>query len=378
VERAGISDPRVVELLCHLVTQAQEHAFILLDPNAKVLWCNPGSERLFSTRQAAIIGRSFSEIFTHGDRAAGIDHLEIEIAKSEAISEDDRWHLRADGTTFWSSGALLSLRAPDTGELLGFGKIIRDRTDLKAQIELKSNQLEELQARHRDVNRAMTKVSHELRNVIAGIRGTVEILNTPLDNEPLRLKFAGLMHRQLAMVGRLADDLLDVQRAHSGKITLQLETVSLQHELRGVLESFEDRLEQRRLTARLLAPPGDLLVNADSHRLQQIFGNLLDNAIKYTPPEGMVWVKVTTEDHFAVVHVEDTGVGIPHEMLQTIFELFTQVDTKNSAGGLGVGLALVRELVVLHGGSVQAISKGPGEGSEFSVRLPLLSVETGR
>ena len=128
------------------------------------------------------------------------------------------------------------------------------------------------------------------------------------------------------------------------------------------------------MNAQLLAPAADVIVSGDRQRLQQVFGNLVDNAIKYTPPDGRIWIKLTTEDKFAVVHVEDTGVGIPHDMLHHIFELFTQVDPQRSTG-LGVGLALVRELVVLHGGSVQAISKGINEGSEFSVRLPLLAAE---
>jgi signal transduction histidine kinase len=103
---------------------------------------------------------------------------------------------------------------------------------------------------------------------------------------------------------------------------------------------------------------------------------LIDNAIKYTPDEGRIWIKATTEDTCAVVHVTDNGRGIPHDMLRAIFELFTQVDTQTSSGGLGVGLALVRELAMLHGGSVQAASNGLGSGSEFTVRLPLVAVAT--
>ena len=360
-------------MVCQLVAQADEHAFILTEPDGTVIWLSPGAERMFSVKHAGLVGRSLHEIFTEPDRAAGIDNLEFQIATSEAIAEDDRWHLRTDGTSFWSAGALVPLR-DQSGKLLGFGKIIRDRTDLKAQLDLQLHQIEQLTTQDRTVSQALTKLAHELRNVVAGMHGSIEILNKPLDNEIVRAKFAGLMRQQLQMVERLSDDLLDVKRSESAAISLRQEPLSLQCELRAVLDSREQKLLDRRMTAQLLAPPAEVIVNGDRQRLQQVFGNLIDNAIKYTPPDGRIWIKLTTEDQFAVVHVEDTGVGIPHDMLHRIFELFTQVDPLRSSG-FGVGLALVRELVVLHGGSVQAMSKGINEGSEFSVRLPLLAVE---
>ncbi len=112
-------------------------------------------------------------------------------------------------------------------------------------------------------------------------------------------------------------------------------------------------------------------MQADPARLFQVFTNLIENAIKYTPPRGRIWVKATFDDRDAVVHVEDTGKGIASDMLPRVFEMFTQVDAEVSGGGLGIGLALVSELVRLHGGSVQAVSLGLGRGSEFTVRLPL-------
>jgi two-component system CheB/CheR fusion protein len=375
VESRRVFDPFVIEMLCHLVLQAEEHAFILTGPDGRVVWISPGATRLFAeNKDAQLVGRHLHDIFTERDRAAGIDQLEFQIAESEAISEDDRWHVRADGSSFWSSGAMVPLRN-EAGALLGFGKIIRDRTDLKTQIELQRNQLEQQARQVRTMGHAITKLTHELRNAVAGMRGTVEILNAPLDREELRAKFAGLMRRQLEMIERFADDLLEVKRAESGAVSLRLEPLPLHAELRAVLDGYERRLRERRVTAQLHTPSAAVVVNADRQRLQQVFGNLIDNAIKYTPPGGRIWVKLTTEDEFAVVHIEDTGVGIPHQMLHHIFELFTQVDPQRSSG-LGVGLALVRELVILHGGSVQAVSKGIDEGSQFSVRLPLLAVES--
>jgi PAS domain S-box-containing protein len=367
-------DDHVTQLLRRLVEQAQEHAFLLLTPHGEITWCNFGAERLFGAKRSVLVGRHVNEVFTDRDKAAGIDGLEMAIASANAISEDDRWHVRADGSRFWSAGALIPIKDAND-ELVGFGKIIRDRTDQKTQLELLENQVASAQGFDADKDRAIVKLSHELRNVIAGVRGAVELLDTPLDNPERRSKFSQLIQNQLAIIEQLTQDLLDVKRAVSGKITLNLGTLVIQNELRDLTQSVERRLRDARVSLQLLTPPVDLVVLADRVRLQQIFGNILDNAIKYTPAGGKIWIKATPEDKHAVIHIEDTGRGIPHDMLSNIFNLFTQVDAHMSAGGLGVGLALVRELVLLHGGSVQATSKGPGEGSEFSVRLPLKVVD---
>jgi PAS domain S-box-containing protein len=368
------ADRQVAQLLRCLVEQATEHSFLLVTAEGQIRWCNRGAERLFAADRSEIVGRPIHEIFTSRDRAAGIDALEMQIASAEAISEDDRWHVRKDGTKFWSSGALLPLKDAHSGELLGFGKIIRDRTDQKTQVDLLSNQLESARQTDVEKDRAITKLSHELRNAIAGLSGAVELLQTPLDNEERRLRFSQLMQKQLSVIERLTQDLLDVKRAGSGKVTLQMEPLVLQTELRELVASVERRVQAARITAQLFAPPADIVIDGDRVRLRQVFSNLLDNAIKYTPAGGRIWVKVTVEDDKAVVHVEDTGRGVPNDMLEKIFDLFTQIDSETSAGGLGVGLALVRELVLLHDGSVQATSKGLGLGSEFTVRLPLTAL----
>lgn len=368
-------DAQVTRLLRRLVEQADEHAFILITPTGEIMWCNRGAELILAVRREDFIGQPSSEIFTDEDRAAGLDGLELAIARADATAEDDRWHIRADGSRFWSSGALLPIK-DEAGALLGFGKILRDRTDKKTLVELLERQAENARRSDHDKDRALTQLSHELRNVIGGMRGAIDLLEHSLDDEQRRLKFQNLMKRQLEVVERLTQDLLDAKRAGSGKIALKLERVVLQHEVRELIASLERRLLAHRVTVQLLAPPADLVVNADRVRLHQIVGNLLDNAIKYTPAEGRIWVKLNADDKAALIHIEDTGRGIPSEMLTSIFELFTQLDAEGSSGGLGVGLALVRELVSLHGGSVQAASRGLGQGSQFTVRLPLAAVTT--
>ncbi len=374
IETFPPDDAHVTRLLRCLVEQADGHAFVLMAPTGKVMWCNRGAELVLSIAKDDFVGRTGQEIFTDHDRAAGLDGLELAIAKADALAEDDRWHVRADGSTFWSSGLLQPLKDASTGELLGFGKIFRDRTDVKTLVELLEKQVEKARLSAERKDHAITKLSHELRNVIGGLRGAVDLLEHKFADEQRRLKFHMLMQQQLAVIDQLTQDLLEVQRAGRGKITLHLESLVLQQEARNLIASVEPRLLAHRLTLQLLAPPADLIVCGDRVRLHQILGNLLDNAIKYTPPEGRIWVKLNADDKAALIHVEDTGRGIPPDKLSSIFELFTQVDADASAGGLGVGLALVRELVSMHGGSVQAASKGLGQGSQFTVRLPLAGV----
>lgn len=166
---------------------------------------------------------------------------------------------------------------------------------------------------------------------------------------------------------------MDAERLHSGKLTLLKQRLVLQHSLHTIIESMTQRFESKQVRLECIEPQAPLLVEADPARLQQVFSNLLENAFKYTPEGGRIWITVTAEDKDAVIHFQDTGIGIPPAMLSRIFELFTQVRAAGAGeqSGLGIGLALVKDLVELHGGSVQARSDGPGEGSVFTVRLPL-------
>lgn len=356
------------KLLTLLADQATEHAIFLLDLERRVTWWSQGAERLFGIPREKAIGLSFKHIFTPEDLAAGISDLELKIAAGNAMSEDDRWHVRADGSTFWSSGALIAIRNA-AGNVVAFGKIIRDRTDLKEQITLLENRLEQAQQKDADKDLLFTKLAHELRNVVAGMDAGLRMLGKATEDE-LRGGLTQMMTQQLSVVRRLSEDVLDIKRLHAGKATLELQEVTIQDVLRNVLEQARARAHEKSHDVRLFCPSAAIRVMADATRLHQMFSNLVDNAIKYTPPNGRIWVKATIEDDTAMIYVEDNGQGIPPQMLSRIFELFTQVDG-GVGGGLGIGLALVHELAQLHGGSVQAVSKGIGLGSEFSVRLPL-------
>ena len=369
----GPDDAQIARMLRLLADQAQAHAILLTDPAGRIVWVNPGARRLFGLSETQALDEPLSVIFTAEDRAHGIAGLEQEVAASAALSEDDRWHERIDGSRFWSSGALIALR-DEQQNLLGFGKILRDRTDMKTQLESLRNSLAHAEAQMARTTDAVSKVAHEMRNVYAGIYMGMGMLDKHGVSQLPQV--AELMRQQLEVVERLTEDLLESRRLDAGQVSLALREVSVQRSLTNVYMQMQDRFLAKSLEVQMLLPPGPLVVCADEVRLHQIFVNLVDNAIKYTPGGGRIWMKATMEDRDAVIHVEDTGRGIPPDMLTRIFELFTQVEP-GASHGLGIGLNVVYELVRMHGGSVQAYSKGADAGSVFTVRLPLAHVEEG-
>jgi PAS domain S-box-containing protein len=360
------------ELLRLLVDSALEHAVFLLDRDSRVTWWSKGAERLFAVPGERAIGMRVDQIFTPVDQRSGLAELERAIANADAISEDDRWHVRANGVRFWASGALIALRGPD-GEVLGFGKMLRDRTDIKEQIVALQSRLEESQHSDAAKDRVIAKVAHELRNLFAGLNSGLQVMRSHAGDESRQQQVMALMQQQLQVVRSLTEDLLDAQRFRARKAALTLQPTVVQQVLTDAVGHLRAKAEANSQCLQLLAPTAPIVVLADAARLFQIFANLIENAVKYTPPRGRIWVKATFDDRDAIVHVEDTGKGIAPDMLPRVFDLFTQAEPEGSGGGLGIGLALVQELVQLHGGSAQAVSLGLGMGSEFTVRLPLQS-----
>jgi PAS domain S-box-containing protein len=358
------------QLLSLLAQQSKEHAFILLDTDARVLWWSSGAEHIFDRSSSDMVGQPITGLFTPEDVEKGIPDQEIKLAVNFGKAEDDRWQVRRDGSRFWATGVLIPVRDGQEN-LLGFGKILRNRTDLREQLEALRNQVESLAAADKKKNNFMATLSHELRNPLASICTAVELIGRAVaanDHVNASLK---LIDEQLKFVRRMLDDLLDVTRISTGKVRLNMRAVGLHETIERAVEAAQPWIEERRQNIQVIAPWSSIVVQGDPDRLHQVFLNLLSNAAKYTPERGNIWVKVTTEGDEAVVRVTDTGVGIPHEMLPRIFDLFTQVETRLSHGGLGIGLALVKDFVALHGGSVQVRSEGIGKGSEFMVRLPL-------
>jgi signal transduction histidine kinase len=227
-------------------------------------------------------------------------------------------------------------------------------------------------------DRYIATLSHELRNPLAALSNAVYLLGMEGGREGREniRPTLGMMQRQIAQLTRMVNDLLDVSRATHGKITLQLEPTDLAAVLAQAIETAAPALQAKRLRLARELAPGPLMARGDAARLLQVFSNLLDNAAKFTPSGGEVGVSLTREGAEAVVVVSDNGVGIDPAFLPTMFEAFTQADTslERTTTGLGLGLALARQIVEAHGGTISAASAGRGQGSRFTVRFPLVEV----
>ncbi len=236
----------------------------------------------------------------------------------------------------------------------------------------------ELKEGDRRKDEFLATLAHELRNPLAPIKNGLQVLKLAGDGGERLTEARVMMERQLGQMVRLVDDLLDVSRITRNKLDLRKERVDLATVVESAVETSRPLIEESRHVFTYALPQSPVFLNADPMRLAQVFSNLLNNSAKYTEEEGRISLEAEAEGNEVVVCVRDTGVGIPADALPRIFEMFSQVDRnlERAQGGLGIGLTLVRRLVEMHGGTVQAKSEGVGQGSEFVVRLPLAKGET--
>jgi PAS domain S-box-containing protein len=357
-------------LLMECVT---DYAIFFLDPEGRVAAWNAGAERIFGYPEAEIVGRHFARFFTPEDAQKGLPEKELQTAATTGQANDDRWLVREDGARLWCNGVTTALR--DDGDLRGFAKVLRDRTEQKHLEEALRRRAEELaeDARHKDEFLAV--LAHELRNPLAPVRNALQVMGLGRHDAALVEQMRAMAERQVAYMTRLVDDLLDLSRISRGLLRLSKETLDVAQPVQQAVEGAQPLVRERRLTLSVSLPARPVFVEADPTRLQQVVGNLLTNAAKYTEPGGAILLAARKEGGELVLRVRDTGIGIAADMLPKVFDLFVQAERRldRSQGGLGIGLTLVRRLVEMHDGSVTAHSDGPGKGSEFLVRLPALA-----
>jgi PAS domain S-box-containing protein len=347
-----------------LMENVKDYAIFLLDPKGNIITWNSGAERILGYKEAEIIGQPFARIFTPEDADQNQPEYELKTAAEKGKAEDERWHVRKDGTRLWASG-IVSPLWDASGTLLGFAKILRDITERKRAEE-------ELADANRRKDEFLAMLGHELRNPLAPVLTGLHIIEREAQDNPTIQQTLGMMHRQLRRIVRLVDDLLDVSRITTGKIQLRRKREQLAAMVAHALETVRPLIDSRRHELSVTLPTEAIWLDADPVRIEQVLANLLGNAAKYTEPGGRICLTVEQEGDRAVIHVKDTGVGIRPDMLNRIFDLFVQADRTldRALGGLGIGLTLVRKLVEMHGGTVEAFSEGIGKGSEFVVRLP--------
>jgi PAS domain S-box-containing protein len=343
-------------------------AVLIGDANGTYIDANLAAAEMLGTPLERLIGSHYSEFIDPAWQEAG-----EEVGRT--VRETGRWAgefpmRRADGAIVWAD-----YRTRFDGEhLLG---VARDVTERKLAEQALRESAERLREADRRKDEFLAMLAHELRNPLAPIRNSVEVLRRIGPAEPRLLRVGEMIDRQVAHMAHLVDDLLDVSRVSRGKVLLRTERLDLTPLVAAVLDDLRNLLETSGLELEQELPPEPVWLSGDPTRLAQVVGNLLQNANKFTNPGGRVAVRLRADRGQAVLTVEDTGIGMAPDILARLFEPFSQADGSldRSRGGLGLGLALVKGLVELHGGEVRAASPGPGQGSTFTVCLPLLESE---
>lgn len=277
----------------------------------------------------------------------------------------------------YEAGAVDFIQKPIEADVLRskanvFFDLYRQRQQIEAQRDELEAAAQALRRADRHKDSFLAVLAHELRNPVAALSGGLHLLGKDIAPERA-VDIRTRMDRMLTHLSHLVDDLLDVSRVSQGKISLRKERIELTEVLRSAIEASQHNLDAGNHTFVSRMPDAPIWLDADHTRLAQVVANLLNNAAKYTPPGGTVTLSARADGKMAEISVTDTGVGIPPEMQSRIFEIFAQVEDHltKAQGGLGIGLALAKQLVALHGGALSVASAGEDQGSTFTVRVPI-------
>jgi PAS domain S-box-containing protein len=375
-----------------LVQGTTDYAIFMLDPRGRVITWNAGAERIKGYRAPEIIGQHFSRFYPQDALDRGWPAEELRRAEAEGHFEDEGWRVRKDGSRFWANVVITALR-DDAGRLRGFSKVTRDLTerkrgeeilqrahdDLESKVVERTRELSAANAQLADAARRkdqfLAMLAHELRNPLAPVLNALHILRLSEADRQTIDQVRGMIERQIRHLTRLVDDLLDVSRLTRGLVQVRREPLDLAALVRTAVEDRHTMIEQAGMKLFLEVPQTPVWIAGDATRLAQVLNNLIDNAVKFRDGGDRVTVRLTVDMNRrqAVIDVSDQGIGIEPELFPRLFEAFAQADRSldRSRGGLGLGLSLVKGLVELHGGQVQAASGGPNRGASFSIRLPL-------
>ena len=367
--RAAEEELRASELQFRLlVDRVEEYAIYLLDPRGRIMSWNHGAEKIKGFAASEIIGKHFACFYTAEDVAANRPQKNLETAARLGHVRDQGVRVRKDGTTFPAEVVITAL-LDDGGTLRGFSKVTRDLTDQLHTREIEAEKIAALKA-NAAKDEFLAKLSHELRTPLTPALAAASYMVEHITELPA--KFANDIHlirRNVQLEARLIDDLLDLTRISTGKINLNLQRVNAHALVNDALEIVRAEVQRKKqsLTTDFAAPAH--FIWGDPVRIEQVFWNLMNNAVKFTPEGGKIRIKTWNEgEHFRFV-IADSGIGIALKAQANLFAAFEQGDsgTSRQFGGLGLGLAICKNLVELHGGTIEVNSRGRGFGTSAGV-----------
>ncbi|MGJ3704281.1 chemotaxis protein CheB [Variovorax sp. AFSI2.2] len=365
------------ERLRLVAATTRDFAIITTDDQGLIATWNAGARRIFGYSEEEMLRKPLATIYTSEDQASGVPEKEMQRALASGRSEDERWHLRKDGSRFFCSGVTTPLELAAGG---GFAKIARDMTGTKQHELAQEHRLSKekkaslsAQMANELKDKFLAVMSHELKQPLNLIQMNAELLmHMPATAESPSVRRVGeTIKRAVASQTRIINDLLDLSRIRTGKLRLSHVPVDLGELVQATAHAAVSGATGKKLALEADCEAG-VICDGDRVRIEQIVWNLLSNAVKFTPDGGRISVRVAGDENFGWLKVSDTGCGIAPEFLPYVFGMFNQASSEVTPinGGLGIGLALVNELTRAHGGRVEVHSAGLGKGAEFDVWLP--------
>ena len=372
--RQAEEELRLGEERMRLVAEStHDFAIIILDDHGAITDWNTGAELIFGYTKDEVLGAYYDLIFSPEDRSSGIPESELRAAREHGRGEDERWHVRKDGSRFYCSGEITQLKSDS---LQGYVKIARDLTGHKRTQDEQSQRLMETQTKSHLKDEFFAVMSHELKHPLNLIQLNAELLRRLPATKAAgpAIKAVNTICEAVSSQARIIDDLLDVARVRTGKLKLKKQPVDLIRTLQDIHSVVLADGHRRQVTLQTPSDYGPLIVEVDPTRIEQVIWNLVNNALKFTPEGGQVQLVLSRSEGRAQLDVIDSGIGLADDSLEKIFDLFGQAENQqltHQREGLGIGLSLVRQLVEAHEGSVSVHSEGPGFGCTFSIWLPL-------
>jgi PAS domain S-box-containing protein len=364
-----------------LVENIRDYAIFMIDVEGRVASWNSGAQNLLRYAAHEIIAQPTASFFA--DDGATLER-EIEEARLTGRGTSTGWRLRKDAERLFIEGVLTAVR-DDQGRLLGYSKLMKDithkrRTEIEREQLLQSERAARSEAERsgRMKDEFLATLGHELRTPLNAILGWAQVLGRADGVQPELSDGLKVIERNARAQAQIIEDLLDMSSIISGKVRLEMQRVDLASIIDASIEAIRPTAEAKEIDLRVALDRPAEAVSGDPNRLQQVFWNLLTNAVKFTPKGGRVAVKLQRVSSHLEVAVTDDGEGIDPAFLPHVFERFRQADasTTRRQGGLGLGLSIVKQLVELHGGTIDAASTGCGKGSTFTVVLPVRAVNT--